>query len=113
LGFPTGRLFTSSTPPQQLLIILFVPACRENGVSLAPLQLVDEDPLVAAVNLLELHWISVQEVLELTRRVLSQIFVGLWPKKKVDMPTDDLKKLAAVFDTPEDPILSMKSRSVK
>jgi hypothetical protein len=29
------------------------------------------------------------------------------------MPTDDLKKLAAVFDTAEDPILSMKSRSVK
>jgi hypothetical protein len=29
------------------------------------------------------------------------------------MPTDDLKKLAKVFDTPEDPILLMKSRSVK
>jgi hypothetical protein len=83
------------------------------GVSLAPLQPVDEDPLMAAVNLLELHWISVQEVLELTRRVLTRIFVGLWPKKKADMPTDDLKKLAAVFDTAEDPILSMKSRSVK
>jgi hypothetical protein len=42
-----------------------------------------------------------------------QIFVGLWPKKKADIPTDDLKKLAAVFNTAEDPILSMKSRSVK
>jgi hypothetical protein len=83
------------------------------GVSLAPLQPVDEDPLMAAVNLLELHWNSVQEVLELTRCVLLRIFVGLWPKKKADMPTDDLKKLATVFDTPEDPILSMKSRSVK
>jgi hypothetical protein len=83
------------------------------GVSLAPLQPVDEDPLMAAVNLLELHWISVQEVLELTRRVLTRIFVGLWPKKKADMPRDDLKKLAAVFDTAEDPILSMKSRSMK
>jgi hypothetical protein len=68
---------------------------------------------MAAVNLLELHWISVQEVLELTRRMLTQIFVRLWPKKKADMPTDDLKKLAAVFDTAEDPILSMKSRSVR
>jgi hypothetical protein len=29
------------------------------------------------------------------------------------MPTDNLKKLAATFDTAEDPILSMKSRSVK
>jgi hypothetical protein len=80
---------------------------------LAPLQPVDEDPLMAAVNLLELNWISVQEVLELTHRVLTQIFVGLWLKKKGDMPTDDLKKLAAAFDTAEDPILSMKNRSVK
>jgi hypothetical protein len=68
---------------------------------------------MAAVNLLELHWISVQEVLELTHRVLTRIFVGLWLKKKSDMPVVDLKKLAAVFDTAEDPILSMKSRSVK
>jgi hypothetical protein len=83
------------------------------GVSLVPLQPVDEDPLMSAVNFLELHLIFVQEVLELTRHVLSWIFIGLWPKKKADMPTDDLKKLAAVFNTPEDPILSMKSRSVK
>jgi hypothetical protein len=80
---------------------------------LAPLQPDDEDPLMAAVNLLELNSISIQEVLELTRRVLTRIFVGLWPKKRADMPTDDLKKLAAAFDTVEDPILLMKSRSVK
>jgi hypothetical protein len=73
----------------------------------------DEDPLMAAVNLLELNWISVQEILELTRRVLTRIFVGLWPKKRADMPADDLKKLAAAFNTVEDPILLMKSRSVK
>jgi hypothetical protein len=68
---------------------------------------------MAVVNFLELHWISVQEVLELTRCMLTWIFVRLWPKKKADMPIDDLKKLAAVFDTAEDPILSMKSRLVK
>jgi hypothetical protein len=68
---------------------------------------------MVAVNLLELNWISVQEVLEVTHRVLTRIFVGLWPKKRADMPADDLKKLAAAFDTVEDPILSMKSRSVK
>jgi hypothetical protein len=73
----------------------------------------DQDPLMAAVNSLESNWISIQEILELTRRVLTRIFVGLWSKKRADMPTDDLKKLAATFDTPEDPILSMKSRSVK
>jgi hypothetical protein len=41
------------------------------------------------------------------------MFVGLWPKKRADMPADDLKKLVVTFDTIEDPILVMKSRSVK
>jgi hypothetical protein len=68
---------------------------------------------MAAVNLLELHWISIQEVLEVTRRVLTRFFVGLWPKKKADMPATDLKKLATIFDTAEDPVLLMKGRSVK
>jgi hypothetical protein len=68
---------------------------------------------MAAVNLLESNWISVQEILELARRVLTRMFVWLWPKKSTDMPADDLKKLAATFDTVEDPILAMKSRSVK
>jgi hypothetical protein len=96
-----------------LLVITYYTFCfllaEKIGVSLVPLQPVDEYPLMAVVNLFELHWISVQEVLELTRRVLTWIFVKLWPKKKADMPTNDLKKLAAVFDTAEDPILSMKS----
>jgi hypothetical protein len=91
------------------LFLFFCISAEKIGVSMAPLQPDDEDPLMAAVNLLELNWISVQEVLELNRRVLMWIFVGLWPKKKADMPADDLKKLAAVFDTAEDPILSMKS----
>jgi hypothetical protein len=73
----------------------------------------DEDPLMAAVNLLESNWISIQEILELVRRMLTRIFVGLWPKKKADVPTANLKKLAVPFDTTEDPILLMKSRSVK
>jgi hypothetical protein len=68
---------------------------------------------MAAVNLLELNWISIQEILELTRRILTWMFVRFWQKKKADMPADDLKKLATTFDTVEDPILSMKSHSVK
>jgi hypothetical protein len=83
------------------------------GVSLAPLQPIDEDPLMVAVNLLELHWIFVQEVLEVTHRVLTRFFVGLWPKKKAYMPATDLKKLATIFDTAEDPVLLMKGCSVK
>jgi hypothetical protein len=80
---------------------------------LVPLQPDDKDPLMAAVNLLESNWISIQEILELARRVLTRIFVGLWPKKKADVPTADLKKLVMAFDTVEDPIMLMKSRSVK
>jgi hypothetical protein len=45
--------------------------------------------------------------------VLTRIFVGLWPKQKANVPATDLKKLAAAFDTPEDPILLMKSRFMK
>jgi hypothetical protein len=68
---------------------------------------------MAAVNLLESNWISIQEISKLVNRVLTRIFVGLWPKQKADVPADDLKKLAKVFDTPDDPILLMKSRSMK
>jgi hypothetical protein len=108
-----------------LLILLLTDVCllifclcllvsvENTGVSLAPLQPDDEDPLMAAVNLLESNWISSQEILELARCVLTRIFVGLWPKKKADVPTADLKKLAAAFDISEDPIHLMKSRSVK
>jgi hypothetical protein len=96
--------FSLSLPPS-----VFV---EHTGVSSASLQ-PDDDPLMAAVNLLESNWISIREIFELANRVLTRIFVGLWPKQKADVPADDLKKLAKVFDTPEDPILLMKSRSVK
>jgi hypothetical protein len=71
----------------------------------------DEDPLLAAVSLLEANWISVREIFELVNRVLTRIFVGLWPKKKANVP--DLKNLAKAFDTDEDPILTMKGLSLK
>jgi hypothetical protein len=73
----------------------------------------DDDSLRAAVNLLEANWISIQEIFKLTSRMLTRIFVGLWPKQKADMPDNDLKKLAKAFDTPDDPILLMKGRSMK
>jgi hypothetical protein len=40
------------------------------------------------------------------------MFVGLWPKKREEVPVD-LKKLDESFDTVEDLVLTMKSRSVK
>jgi hypothetical protein len=68
---------------------------------------------MAAVNLLQSNWISIQEIFELASRVLTRIFVGLWPKQKADVPAADLKKLTTAFDTPEDPILLMKSHFMK
>jgi hypothetical protein len=45
--------------------------------------------------------------------MLTHIFVILWPKKKEEMPGDNLRKLLEAFDTLEDPVLAMKRRSVK
>jgi hypothetical protein len=71
----------------------------------------DEDPLLAAVSLLEANWISVREIFEFVNHMLTRIFVGLWPKKKTNVL--DLKDLAKAFDTDEDPILTMKGLSLK
>jgi hypothetical protein len=68
---------------------------------------------LAAVSLLEVNWISIQEIFELAGRVLTQIFIGLWPKQKAGIENADLKKLVTAFDTLEDPILLMKGRSMK
>jgi hypothetical protein len=81
-------------------------------VSLLTLQPGD-DPLMTAVNLLEANWISIQEIFELVSRVLTRMFVGLWPKKKAEVLKDDLKKLAKAFDTTDDPILQLKGLSLK
>jgi hypothetical protein len=40
---------------------------------------------MAAVNLLEANWISIQEIFELASCVLTRIFTGLWPKQKADL----------------------------
>jgi hypothetical protein len=72
-----------------------------------------DDPLLAAVNLLEVSWISIQDVFELVGHVLSWMFVGLWPKKKSEVPVDNLRQLAKAFDTQDDPLLPLKCLSVK
>jgi hypothetical protein len=59
------------------------------------------------------NWISIQEIFELVNRVLTWIFVGLWPKQKAEVPNNDVRKLAQAFDTTEDPVLQMKGISLK
>jgi hypothetical protein len=68
---------------------------------------------MAAVNLLEANWISVHELFELVTRVLTRMFVGLWPKQKAEVPNNDLKKLAEAFNTTDDPVLQLKGLSLK
>jgi hypothetical protein len=92
--------------------LCFLGYVEHTGVSSSSLQ-PDDYSLMAAVNLLEANWISIQEIFELASRVLTQIFIGLSPKQKAEVPDADLKKLAKAIDTPDDPILLMKGRSVK
>jgi hypothetical protein len=66
-----------------------------------------------AVNLLEENWISIQETFELVGRVLSRLFIGLWPKRRSTMPKDNLTALAKSFDTDEEPTLQLKALSIK
>jgi hypothetical protein len=94
------------------LCLCFLGCVEHTGMSSSSLQ-PDDDPLMAAVNLLEANWISVREIFELASRMLTWIFIRLWPKQKAEVPDGDLKKLAKAFDTPDDPILLMKGRSVK
>jgi hypothetical protein len=94
------------------LYLCFLGCLEHTGVSSASLQ-PDDDSLMAAVNLLESNWISIQEIFKLASRVLTQIFIGLWPKQKTEVLDADLKKLTKAFDTPKDPILLMKGHSVK
>jgi hypothetical protein len=49
----------------------------------------------------------------LVSRVLSWLFAGLWPKKRVTIPKDNLAELAKSFDTTEDPTLQLKGLSIK
>jgi hypothetical protein len=68
---------------------------------------------MVAVSLLEANWKSIRDIFELVNRVLTRMFVGLWPKQKAEVPHNDVKKLAQAFNTTEDPILQMKGLSLK
>jgi hypothetical protein len=64
-----------------------------------------KDPLLDTVGVLESNWRNVRNVLQQNRHVLPRLFVGLFLKKKNDMPVDNLRNLVEAFDTLEDPIL--------
>jgi hypothetical protein len=72
-----------------------------------------KDPLLDTVGVLESNWKNVGNVLQRTCHVLPRLFVGLFPKKKDEMPVGNLRKLVEDFDTLEDPVLQLKLSSVK
>jgi hypothetical protein len=72
-----------------------------------------KDPLLDAVDVLESNWKLARDILQRTRHVLIHMFVRLFPKKRDEMPAENLWKLVAAFDTIEDPVLAMKLTSVK
>jgi hypothetical protein len=65
------------------------------------------------VDLLESNWKLVQNVLQLTRNVLIRMFVEFWPKKRKEMPGNNLQKLLKAFETADDPVLALKCTSMK
>jgi hypothetical protein len=72
----------------------------------------DKDPLLDSVDILESNWRLARDVLQRTRHVLTHMFVGLFPRKKDELPVGNLMKLVEAFDTIEDPVLVMKLSSV-
>jgi hypothetical protein len=106
------RLLLHSCTCCHLSLLFFSISAEFTGVSSLALP-TDDDPLMDAVNLLEENWISIQETFELVSRVLSRLFAGLWPKKRVTVPKDNLAELAKSFNTAEDPTLQLKGLSIK
>jgi hypothetical protein len=72
-----------------------------------------EDPLLDLVDVLESNWKFARDVLQQTRHVLIRMFIGLFPKKRDQMPSENLLKLVAAFDITEDPVRVLKLISVK
>jgi hypothetical protein len=112
------------TPLEYLLVLSFVDVClltclcfcgttEKIGESWKLCQPYTEDPLLAAVDLLESNWKLVQNVLQLNRNMIICMFVGFWPKKRKEMPGDNLRKLLEAFETADDPVLALKHTSVK
>jgi hypothetical protein len=70
------------------LVFVFCAAAEKVGLPLAPRQLDTEDPLMATVDLLESNWKLVLECLQLICCMLSRMFVGLWSKKRAEVPVN-------------------------
>jgi hypothetical protein len=64
------------------------------------------------IDILESNWKNVRNSLQRTRHVLPRLYVGLFPRKKKEMPIGNLRKFVESSDTLEDPTLQLKLSSV-
>jgi hypothetical protein len=67
-----------------------------------------KEPLLDSVDVLESKWRLVQDVVQQTRHVLPRLFVGLFLRKKDELPIGNLRKLVESFDTIKDHVLAIK-----
>jgi hypothetical protein len=59
-----------------------------------------KDPPLDAVDVLESNWKLARVILQQNQHVLIRMFVGLFLKKRNEMPTDNLRKLSSQPSTP-------------
>jgi hypothetical protein len=72
-----------------------------------------KDPLLDVVGLLESNCRNVRNVLQHTRHLLPCLFVGLFSKKRKEMPTCNLRKLVEAFGSPKDSTIQLKLSAMK
>jgi hypothetical protein len=65
------------------------------------------------IGILESNWKNVRNTLQHTRHVLPRLYVGLFPRKKKEMPTGSLRKLVESSNTLKDPTLQLKLSSMQ
>jgi hypothetical protein len=98
---------TTLVPVDMLLLayLYFCDASEQLGEVMKLCPECAKDPLLDSVDVLESNWRIVRDVLQRTRHVLPRLFIGLFLKKKDEMPIGNLRKLAEAFDTLEDLVL--------
>jgi hypothetical protein len=95
------------------LILYLCDAAEKLGEVWKLRQANSKDPPLDVVEVLESNWKLDRDILQRALHVLICLFPRLFPKKKNEIPADNLQNLVAVFDTMEDPVRTMKLISMK
>jgi hypothetical protein len=76
-----------------LTYLYFWDAAEKLGEVLKLWQESAKDPLLDVVEVLESNWRLARDVLQRTRHVLTRMFVGLFLRKRDELPAGNLRKL--------------------